>query len=411
MGNSSSSSANNCDTEELQEELDKQRRKVNEYSNNIGTLNSRINELNDAVDTIPGLNDQIADLTESNKEIPDLKKQIEELNDVVNTIPGLEKQINDLTAKANTIPGLNEQINSKNQQIKSKDDEINSKNQQITDLTAKVDTIPGLNKQIKDLTAKANTIPGLNEQINSKNQQIKSKDKQITDLTRYKTCEEENDKLIIALRRYQSATGFVKLLFDNKDWLMYIVNDFDKNWRTHKWFKYLWNIAFTFKNTTRVIILFGSRNNGISPIRSPANFKSINKGFIAALEVDPQLTAYNMNAVITNPLLASNYKISFWGAYRQKKGDDTSYTYIRTLGHDQTGNNRHDNLNQTAWMWNWINNSVHPNMKATQADINAFSTKGRIVGTVNVTNNNRNIDKATVTKVDNFYTKRPTAAG
>lgn len=257
-------------------------------------------------------------------------------------------------------------------------------------------------------------------EVNAKQEEIAEKDKIInglnSDILTYKSCEEKDDKLMIALRRYQSATGFVKVLFDNKDWLMYIVKDFDKNWKTHKWFKYLWNIAFTFKNTTNTIVIFGSRNNGISPVRSPANFKSINKGFIDALAVDPQLTGYNMDNIITNPLLASTYKISFWGAHRQKPGDDASYTYVKTLQNDQSGDKRHGNLNQTAWMWNWINTTVYdpknyPKVKATPENITEFDKKGRIVRNFAFNNTNRNADPDELKVNGNLYAKRPTAAG
>lgn len=256
-------------------------------------------------------------------------------------------------------------------------------------------------------------------EVNAKQAEIAEKDKTITglnnDILTYKSCEEKDDKLMIALRRYQNAPGFVKVLFDNKDWLMYIVKDFDKNWKTHKWFKYLWNIAFIFRNTSNAIILFGARNNGISPIRSPANFKSINKGFINALAIDPQLTAYNMYYITTNPLLASDYKISFWGAYRQKPGDSDEYTYSRTLSHDQTGDKRHDNRNQTAWMWNWINNTVYdptkyPNVKASKEDIDEFAKKGRIVGNFAFKHTKPNSEPDRL-EITGMYVKRPTADG
>ena len=329
------------------------------------------------------------DLDEKNNQISELMQQIEELEEELeemeenNDTSELEEKIEELTAeldaKKKEIMGLNDSLNT----TKTNYDKANA------DLKKANDTVAARNK----------TIGTLNN-----------------DITTYKSCEGANDKLIIALRRYQSAPGFVKLLFDNTDWLMYIVNDFDKNWRTHKWYKYLWNIAFTFKNTTKVIIIFGAHDNGFSPVRAPANFKSINKGFIAALEVDPQLTAYNMVAVITNPLLASKYKISFWGGYRQKPGDAASYTYQKTLDHDQTGTERHKSLNQTAWMWNWMNTVAYdpkkyPNMKALPENVTAFTNAKRIVGTVNVTNNNRDVTKANVTKVEGWYTKRPTAAG
>lgn len=393
MGNSGSSAAN-CNTEGLQKELDEQRQLVSDYSKQVTDLKKELSSEREISEQVPGLQENNANLN----------KQLENKQAEVNAKQSeIDKYVNE------TIPNLNKQISEKEAEISSQKNTISARNATIKKFND--ETIPNLNGQIsaKEATIKKyedETIPNLKKQQEAEIKNLNNK---------YDTCEKANDKLIIALRRYQSADNFVKLLFDNKDWLMYIVNDFDNNWKKHKWFKYLWNIAFTFKNTTKVIVLFGAQNNGISPVRSPANFKSINKGFIAALEVDPQLTAYNMVAVITNPLLASKYNISFWGAHRQKKGDDASYTYQKTLGHDQANEKRHENLNQTAWMWNWINTTVYdpkkyPKVKATPENVTEFTKKNRIVGTVNVTNNNRNSDP-NVTKVEGWYAKRPTAAG
>ena len=244
-----------------------------------------------------------------------------------------------------------------------------------------------------------------NDNLNSKISQLND------DIDSHKQCEEKNDALIIALNRYQSATGFVKTLFNNGNWLMYVVNDFDKNWKDNKYYKYIWNIAFIFKNTTKAIIIYGARNSTASPVSSPAIFKSINKGFIDALAVDSQLTAYNMEKVITNPLLALKYKISFWGAYKQKTGD-VGDGYVKVLENDQGGDKRNDSLNQTAWMWNWINTSVYnpndPKVKANANDVTAF--KDRIVGTVTADETKHNATPKQ-SKVDTYYNKRPTAAG
>jgi prefoldin subunit 5 len=348
------------------------------------------------------------DLDAKNNEISELSRQINNLKSQINE---LQSEIEELTESNDTIPDLTDQISSLTDELETKQDVVDSLTQELEELKAEYEKKQSeiettMQAEIKKKQSEIETVLG-------------AKDKTITNLNKdiatYKSCTGANDKLIIALRRYQSATGFVKMLFDNKDWLMYIVDDFDKNWRNHKWFKYIWNIAFTFKNTSRVIILFGSRNNGISPVRSPANFKSINKGFITALAIDPQMTAYNMNTVITNPLLASTYDISFWGAHRQKKGDDTSYTYVKTLQHDQTGNERHKNLNQTTWMWNWMNTVAYdpkkyPNVKATEKDISQFTDKGRIV-TQFVFKYTKPDSEQAVAKVEGMYTKRPTAAG
>ena len=361
-----------------------------------------------------------ADIDEKNNKISQLYQEIEQL----------ESDLAELTATNSSIDGLNSEIAQLRADLAAKDariTELQGKDDTIAELdaqkTAAESTVAGKDDTIKQLTdelaEKKNELANLESDLSSASSTISARDNTITklnnDIATYKSCEDINDKLIIALRKYQSGTGFVKLLFDNKDWLMYIVDDFDKNWKNHKWFKYLWNIAFTFKNTSRVIIIFGARNNAISPVRSPANFKGINKCFIDALAVDSQLTANNMDTVITNPLLASKYNISFWGAYRQRKGDSGDYTYIRTLEHDQIGKTRHGNRNQTAWMWNWINTTVYdpkkyPSVKATDAEIKAFNDKGRIVGRVSVNNTNRN-SSPNVTNVYGFYAQRPTAAG
>lgn len=303
---------------------------------------------------------------------------------------------------------LMRKLEAKNAELEAKIAELNNKSAE-------------LNAKQKEIENRDRTIADKDKQITEDSKKLTDKDKTINDLNKevnnYKQCDEKEDKLMIALRRYQSAPGFIKMLFDNKDWLMYIVNDFDKNWKTHKWFKYIWNIAFKFKNTTNSIVIFGAHNNGISPVRSPANFKRINKGFIDALAVDPQLTAYNMDTIITNPLLASKYTMSFWGGHRQKPGDDDSYSYVRTLQHDQTGDKRHANLNQTAWMWNWVNTTVYdpknyPKVKATPENVREFTEKGRIIGgniIVNKTDRNAKPDELPVNGF--FYAKRPTAAG
>ena len=375
MGNSSSA---NRELAEMQEIIDKRDGEISQLLLQIETLESqKAEELKTCNDKIPALNDEIAKYKQY------YSSTNSNLNDAVHTL-GIK--INTIREKDTEITKLKGDITTRDKEITKLKGDITTRDKDITKLKG-------------DITTRDNTIKQQN-----------------TEISTWKSCEDANDKIINALRKYQTAPGFVKVIFDNKDWMMYIVNDFDKNWRTNKWFKYIWNVAITFKNTTRSIILFLSHNGGISPIGSPANFKAINKGFIDALAVDPQLTAYNMNTIITNPLLASKYYIRFWGAYRQKKGDDTSYTYTKTLNHDQTGDKRHDNLNQTTWMWNWMNTVVYdpkkyPNVKATEQDVKNFANKGRIVGTVNVTNNDRDVNKANVTKADGFYVKRPTAAG
>lgn len=387
MGNSSSSADNGENEQAItQEDLDEKNSYISELLQQIEELEEELEEM------------------EENNDTSELEEKIEELTA---ELDAKKAKIEELTKNTADVSELNEKIKTLTDEVAAKKKEITGLNDSLNTTKTNYDKANADLKKAKDDLKKANdTVAARDKTIGTLN----------NDITTYKSCEGANDKLIIALRRYQSAPGFVKLLFDNKDWLMYIVNDFDKNWRTHKWYKYLWNIAFTFKNTTRVIVIFGAKDNGFSPVRSPANFKSINKGFIAALEVDPQLTAYNMVAVITNPLLASKYKISFWGGHRQKPGDDASYTYQKTLGHDQTGTERHKNLNQTAWMWNWMNTVAYdpkkyPNMKALPENVTAFTNAKRIVGTVNVTNNNRDVTKANVTKVEGWYTKRPTAAG
>ena len=195
---------------------------------------------------------------------------------------------------------------------------------------------------------------------------------------------------------------FVKQLWNKGTWSIYIAKDFNKL-KNHEWYKYLWSVALLFKNTNNFIVIYCSEKGTISPTSQPETYFWINEKLFQAQAEDANLTAYNLKEVVANPLLAQDYSISFWGAYKQKSGD-SGYEIPALLNHETTGE-RHGNRNQTGWMWRWMHDTVEPG-RAPADELNAFKRSGRVVGEANFSGLTPG---QTLQSVDasKFYVKRP----
>ena len=277
--------------------------------------------------------------------------------------------------------------------------------QKMTTLEGDVASCESKNTELtKDRNDKQSQLTAMTKDRDDKQSQLTAKTNELnTTKTNADDCKKNLNKLIAAHRRLR-ADGyyFKKLLFDNYHWSMYIVDNWD-SFKQHKWYKYLWNIAIVFKNTWHVICIYCSTDTVLHPGSQQYNFKAINEGFLRAIEFDTKLTAYNIKEVITNPFLAKKVTVKFWGAYKQKPSD-TGYPIDALLGHETTSS-RHSNLNQTSWMWNWMQNTV-AKLQSTKNDLSAFENRGRIVKTVSTTANNYNEGLKTVS-MDGAYVRRP----
>ena len=306
-----------------------------------------------------------------------------------------------LAACENNNTDLSNNLNNTNTQLNARTNELNSTRSQ---LNARTNELNNTQKKLTDMTKDRDNIKKDRDNIkkdrDNKQSQLTAKTNELNDA---KTCEKNLEKLIAAHRRLRSdGSFFVRDLYDNKHWFMYIVKNWG-NFRQHKWYKYLWNIAIIFKETDQVICIYCSGDTLIRPGSQNYNFFRINSGFLTALAYNNKLTAYNIKEVVTNSELAKTVEIEFWGAYKQKPADP-GYPIDALLGHENTAT-RHGNLNQTAWMWNWMINTVQPN-KATSADYDAFNRSGRIIKKITSSVSNYNAGLKTFS-MNGVYSKRP----
>ena len=245
--------------------------------------------------------------------------------------------------------------------------------------------------------------------IQKANEKISEQEKVIEDsVNELNECKSDHEFMMIARRKFQGDSNFRKLLWDNTDWTVYIVNDFNGYWKTHKWYKYLWNIAFTYKNTTNAICIYCGAGGrlGPGPSSSYHNYMFINECLINAILYDSNMTAYNMDEVIINPFIAKKVSIEFWAAYKQKVSDTGENSTLPDIIHHELTKKRKDSCDQVTWMWNWLRNTVY-NHKGTDADLQQFESNGRIVKKINYTSENNDESAKHFSMKDTYKEREP----
>ena len=336
--------------------------------------------------------------TQLNARTNELNSTRSQLNARTNELNNTQKKLTDMTKDRDNIKKDRDNIIKDRDNIKKDRDNIIKDRDNIK--KDRDNIIKDRANIIKDRDNIKKDRDNIKKDRDNKQSQLTAKTNELNDA---KTCEKNLEKLIAAHRRLRSdGSFFVRDLYDNKHWFMYIVKNWG-NFRQHKWYKYLWNIAIIFKETDQVICIYCSGDTLIRPGSQNYNFFRINSGFLTALAYNNKLTAYNIKEVVTNSELAKTVEIEFWGAYKQKPADP-GYPIDALLGHENTAT-RHGNLNQTAWMWNWMINTVQPN-KATSADYDAFNRSGRIIKKITSSVSNYNAGLKTFS-MNGVYSKRP----
>lgn len=278
------------------------------------------------------------------------------------------KKIEELTSDLQMIQELKNALEAEKitltRQITDKDIAIGEKD---LALSVKAEELTSANKLLKQTEDALNEMKAKYADSEKKLSQCEIDRKTFEDSSKkYKKRVDELDACNVsktaaasAFRNLRAGYGPIKkMLWEHRNyWYMYIVENFNDKWKNDNIGKYLWNIAIHFKNNSAICI-FSTQAGTLTPKDQHNNFYAMNWALVEAIKYSgTDYRSHNINKVFFNGVTAKKYTIKFWqGGHLQWETDaDRSVA----AHHENGGDDRHPNMNQTGQMWKWMDLTVN----------------------------------------------------